>query len=504
MRTRPRHTAVPRYAFGWCRILLNFKLHHPSGAKAHAAYLYRGATSLAPDVSAALEYLASDGTAIGPALEAFSKIVRSELYATYQEQMDELRRAFLAAGETEFAGAVATIAALHPLDWERFDELSEGLRVSLIASGQLGPLKALDEVLDIKADIETGPIATDWAYERLMETIAAIRAPEFSEAFPVQFHMSDGMRQLLGVNSDLPSPETVAKLLMNRTADGGHIPGKFYKTPDARARPVSCFELVFSPGKTVSVTAAFSDPHDQTDIRRAHDASVTEAMKLIEDRVAWRQLGRAGQSGRERGEAAWITFLHSTSRRGDPQLHTHVALLNVVRSLESDKVGSLDLKQLRGEFRSIRAAYHQELATRLSVIGFDAFYDHDRIEARIRGIPDRVVDAFSRRTSDAKAKAIEWLLREQKSFQDLTPAAQSAILTKAAAATRRPASQSKPDFEEWRAIAIALGWQPAVSHSLQQGRAASDETREPHRNPAAGLGGYHRGGSDDLDWGLAR
>ena len=99
-----------------------------------------------------------------------------------------------------------------------------------------------------------------------------------------------------------------------------------------RERTVKAFDLTFSAPKAVSVLWALGTEPVADVVMVAHREAVATALDFLEDRAA---LARIQVDGVRRhvptGGWAVAGFVHRTSRAGDPQLHTHCLVPNVVR-----------------------------------------------------------------------------------------------------------------------------------------------------------------------------
>jgi conjugative relaxase-like TrwC/TraI family protein len=90
------------------------------------------------------------------------------------------------------------------------------------------------------------------------------------------------------------------------------------------------FDVTFSAPKSASVLFGLADDEVAAAVQRAHDRAVPAGFDYLERHVAF---GRRGTDGVERIEGAGpiaAAFLHRTSRAGDPHLHTHVLVANLV------------------------------------------------------------------------------------------------------------------------------------------------------------------------------
>ena len=91
-------------------------------------------------------------------------------------------------------------------------------------------------------------------------------------------------------------------------------------------------DATFSAPKSVSLLWAFGGPETAAAVSIAHVEAVEAALGFVEERAAVtrRQSGGVRVRAATSGWAA-ATFVHRSSRAGDPQLHTHAVIPNVVR-----------------------------------------------------------------------------------------------------------------------------------------------------------------------------
>ena len=111
-------------------------------------------------------------------------------------------------------------------------------------------------------------------------------------------------------------------------------------------RPVGAFDLTYSPTKGFSAGWAVADAATRVEIGAAYDVSVGAVVDYLQTHAVG---SRVGKGGKERvgvpGGAAVARFDHWTSRAGDPQLHSHLLVMNRVlcsdgvwRSLDGQRV----------------------------------------------------------------------------------------------------------------------------------------------------------------------
>lgn len=163
-----------------------------------------------------------------------------------------------------------------------------------------------------------------------------------------------------------------------------------------RSGSVAGFDVTFSAPKSASVLFGIGDAAMQSAIREAHQHAVADAFRYFDDAVS---IARRGAGGHRRIAARGVTgaaFLHRTSRAGDPQLHTHVVVANLIQGSD-DQWGALDGRLVYAHARTAgylyQAALREELTQRLGV----RWRPVRNGLAEIDGIPDKALRAFSRR-----------------------------------------------------------------------------------------------------------
>lgn len=178
-------------------------------------------------------------------------------------------------------------------------------------------------------------------------------------------------------------------------------------------------DLTFSAPKSVSMIWAAGDAETQKSISEAHQRAVEAAIKHAENSGAFRtQHGHAGvEKQAYTGGLAVATFEHSTSREGDPQLHTHAIVMNL-----SDSGRNIDFdakqKMLLG------AAYRAELANEMQKLGFAI--ERDKSSFRIAEVPRELEKDFSTRRKQIEAELKQAGMSGGKAAQVATMATREA------------------------------------------------------------------------------
>jgi len=211
------------------------------------------------------------------------------------------------------------------------------------------------------------------------------------------------------------------------------------------------YDLTFRAPKSVSLLFALGEGEVSRDVKTAHEAAVRAALGYLEREAAF---------GRRRGEGGMVpvrgegfvaaAFQHRTSRAGDPLLHHHVLVANLVRDGQGGW-GALDGRLLYTHAKTAGYLYQAELRAQLSRRLGVRWTPVMRGSAEIQGISAEVIRAFSRRRSEILARMAE---RGESSAR----AAQVATLD-----TRRAKDHEvQPEglLPEWRSRAAALGLAP--------------------------------------------
>jgi conjugative relaxase-like TrwC/TraI family protein len=262
-----------------------------------------------------------------------------------------------------------------------------------------------------------------------------------------------------------------------RAVLAGIQPGTAGLSPNGTAinphpRRVPGFDLTFKAPKSASVLYAVSDdPRVQGAILEAGEVAMRTAIGWLEREATRVQRGShnvaylarlspadrtlAGPHRLATSGVVAASFRHRTSRAGDPLLHWHVLVANLVEGTDG-KWSSLVHPEI---YRHATAAGHLFQATMRAeltrTLGLE--WRPGRHMPEIAGIPQAVLDAFSKRSAEVEA----WL--EATDTPATSEGRQAAVL-----ATRR----NKPEKEhlrfdaDWKAEAEQLGWGPAMADGL--------------------------------------
>ncbi|WP_226367357.1 MobF family relaxase [Pseudonocardia sp. ICBG162] len=228
-------------------------------------------------------------------------------------------------------------------------------------------------------------------------------------------------------------------------------------------KPVAYYDVTFSPDKSVSVywaaLHAAGDTERADAVAAAHDAAVREAAAYLEQHVAYTRGGRgnvavASVQEYQRAEGlVMIPFRHSTSRENEPQLHTHLAVLNRVVSLVDGKIRALDGRGFAPVKQAASVVYERALARGVrAATGAVMELRTDGVSRRIVGVDEELCRAGSTRRGDVEDQVAEWAEQYRRSYGREPTDADLREMTQAAVFKTRPAKHGPggPDgFREW-------------------------------------------------------
>jgi conjugative relaxase-like TrwC/TraI family protein len=235
-----------------------------------------------------------------------------------------------------------------------------------------------------------------------------------------------------------PTPERLRELELEAKTDG--------------RKAVAYYDFTFSAVKSVSVYYAALLAEGYTAeadlVASAHRDAVAAAMDYAEQHIGYTRVGYHGRTaeGRSVGRYAAVQGLvmtaweHSTNREGEPQLHTHVAVLNRARTVDDGKVRALDGRGFGPIKDAIATAYERGVEQRLEESVGVVFATRPDGKAReILGVePALCAEASTRR---AQVLARQQQLIEayvQRHGREPGPAARRAMAQAAVLDTRRP------------------------------------------------------------------
>jgi DNA-directed RNA polymerase subunit N (RpoN/RPB10) len=374
--------------------------------------------------------------------------------------------------------------------------------------------------------------AAAYAAHLLEKTIASDRLAQavyYTQGQEVPADFADAMGSIPLVRPDLDpriadalglkpnailTPEELANVLGGRRADGEDIERgsnqntqvREYKDAEGNVirHRIAGIDLTWSAPKSLSVAWAMAGTDaERWSLLQAHRDAVTDALRYVEQHIAKAGFGKGHRDGGEEpARIAWATIEHFTARptieitrpdpetgvigtelytvqagdkvRGDPQIHTHTVIPNIMVT-ESGRLVAMNWDELQGRIHEFGAVYHMMLGKHLRDIGVEVTLCQRTLTSRLAAIPEKICQAFSRRTVNG-TEAARAFAAEQGLIWDTLDADRKVALVKAGTQNhklskdftltpqqREDYEQSArkddlADFEAWAATAQRLGW----------------------------------------------
>jgi conjugative relaxase-like TrwC/TraI family protein len=166
------------------------------------------------------------------------------------------------------------------------------------------------------------------------------------------------------------------------------------------------YDFNFHCPKSVSVAYEFTQDERILD---AFKMSVNQTMREIESDMKTRVRKNGADENRTTGNMIWAEFVHFTARPvngiPDPHLHAHCYTFNTTWDDEEKKWKAGQFRDLKADAPYFEAAFHARFSKQLAEMGY-------RIERtakgwELAGVPQRVLDEFSKRTEQVEQKAKE-------------------------------------------------------------------------------------------------
>jgi len=222
------------------------------------------------------------------------------------------------------------------------------------------------------------------------------------------------------------------------------------------ALPVAGFDLTFSAPKSVSVAGALADPTTRETIHAAHLQALEFVISYAESNVFASRSGTGGIVQEDIRGVVAAAFDHWDSRAGDPQLHTHVVVMNRVQTADG-KWRTLDSRALFKEAVGLSELYNGVLSDLLSAqLGWGwetARRRHSPVAKwEVAGVPERLREEFSQRTS-AIEETTKTLVEKFVTAHGRQPTAREVIQLR-----QRATLETRPDKHLRPLAEMAAGW----------------------------------------------
>lgn len=224
------------------------------------------------------------------------------------------------------------------------------------------------------------------------------------------------------------------------------------------------WDLTFSAPKSVSLVWANGDLAVRYEVEAAQRAAIDAVTAYLQENYAYTRRGKNG-SVEEQAKILAAAFDHGTSRALDPQLHTHLFVINW--GLRPDgSVGTLVSRPLYEHKMELGALYRAELAAQLEArLGLRIVRERTWFE--VEGVPQELMDESSTRRREIRAVLAE---------RGCASAAAAAAATLKTRGTKVEAARADL-LPAWQEVAARHG----LTAETIRGRCG----QAPHRHPEA-------------------
>ncbi|EFP4424616.1 conjugative relaxase, partial [Salmonella enterica] len=207
------------------------------------------------------------------------------------------------------------------------------------------------------------------------------------------------------------SPEDFVRLLEGRISPDVQL-GK--NGGDGTIEHVPAWDFTLSAPKSVSVLALVGNDKRLID---AHIKATAETMKFIEKEYALTRISNGGTAEYTKvNNLVYASYIHTESRKHDPQLHSHNVVMNAVMD-DSGQWRSLETLKMYENQLGIGLVYRSHLAKLVKQIGYDLEIDHESGLWDIKGVPHSLMDTFSKRRKEVLEAANQYGLFDAKSME---------------------------------------------------------------------------------------
>ncbi len=265
--------------------------------------------------------------------------------------------------------------------------------------------------------------------------------------------------------------ESLRNLLAGRSATGDDLGARLC----AERRPG--YDLTFSAPKGVSLLWAFGSDHTRERISNAHDRAVGAVLDHLSAEACFVQRGAGGQQLLEANGFIGAAFRHRTSRAGDPQLHTHVVVPNLVQGADG-RWPAPDSRHLYTWQKTAGTLYQSALRAELAPLGLRWQVRRNGL-GELSDIPKNILRAFSKRRADIEAAM------DERGVTSASSAEKAALATRA----RKPDGTAPFDLlrEGWKAQLAEIPYPDDEGGHHPAPTAAG--CRAPRRRPGGGWSG---------------
>lgn len=179
------------------------------------------------------------------------------------------------------------------------------------------------------------------------------------------------------------------------------------------------YDINFHCPKSVSIVHALSN---DTHIRDAFEEAVRQTMLDIEKDSKTRVRKNGTYDERDTGELVWADFIHQTARPvddhlPDPHLHAHCFVFNATWDETEHQYKAAQFRDIKRDMPYYQARFHKRLSDQLIDQGYQIKRTGKSFE--IDGVPETVIELFSKRTDEIGRVAQEKGITDAKELSEL-------------------------------------------------------------------------------------
>jgi conjugative relaxase-like TrwC/TraI family protein len=164
------------------------------------------------------------------------------------------------------------------------------------------------------------------------------------------------------------------------------------------------WDITFSTPKSFGILWAAGTAEQRSVLEGIQQDAVDQALEFVADEgLIQVRFGAGGHLHEVPADFVVAKFPHFTSREGDPACHTHCVLLNVARSASGNKYLTVEPRRAYEWQLVLGSAFRAALSKKLNDFGF-ALREAGRDQFEIAGIPEAMIEAFSKRSQQIKTR----------------------------------------------------------------------------------------------------
>jgi len=168
------------------------------------------------------------------------------------------------------------------------------------------------------------------------------------------------------------------------------------------------YDFTLSPPKSVSIVALVAG---EMRVEKAHERATISALRELEKFAAARVRKNGASNYRNTRNIVGAVFRHDASRALDPHLHCHCIIFNATHDKTERQWKALETYEMLQAAKFAENVYYHELAQELRRLGYE-LQNNKRGDFEINGMPQKLIERFSKRHSEIDKETRELLEKE--------------------------------------------------------------------------------------------